>query len=81
MLMSEASNMALKFLTQGGVYLSGGFLSSNKDILLDNRIKLFEKFIDKGRFKNILENIPLILLTQNDIGARGSAIYSTRFQS
>ena len=56
----EAGNLALKTLSFGGVYLTGGILKKNRDFLTN--LKLLEGFRSKGRVSEILHKIPIYLI-------------------
>jgi glucokinase len=60
-LASEAGNLALKVLATGGVYMAGGVAVHLVDVLKDPRF--METFARKGRFKNLMERIPIHLVT------------------
>ena len=74
---SAAGNAALVTLPHGGIYLLGGI-----SIVLENMIKsnnIFMKaFTDKGRFKDVLKNIPIFLIKTDDLGTRGCFEYARR---
>jgi glucokinase len=60
-LASEAGNLALKVLATGGVYLAGGVALHLLDALKEPRF--LERFTRKGRFKELMERIPLHVIT------------------
>jgi len=60
-LASEASNLALKVLATGGVYLAGGVALHLLDALKDPRF--METFGRKGRFKDLVGRIPVHVIT------------------
>jgi glucokinase len=60
-LASEAGNLALKVLATGGVYLAGGVALHLLDGLKDPRF--LQGFTRKGRFKELMERIPVHLIT------------------
>jgi glucokinase len=70
---SEASNCALKFLSKGGVYLGGGIppkiLPKLKEPIF------FEGFVDKGRFRELLEGIPIRVILDDKASLKGAAHY------
>src|SRR5882672_8413457 len=60
-LASEAGNLALKVLATGGVYLAGGIA-----LRVSKRLEAPEfarRFRNKGRFKELMERIPLHVIT------------------
>jgi glucokinase len=60
-LASEAGNLALKVLATGGLYLAGGVALHLLDGLKDPRF--LQGFTKKGRFKELMERIPVHLIT------------------
>ena len=70
---SVSGNLALTALTDGGLYLGGGIVPQ---ILPKLKERHFMKaFVNKGRFKNLLENIPVRVML-NDRAALTGAAYS-----
>jgi glucokinase len=67
---SEAGNMALQCLARGGVYLAGGIAAKNIARFTDG--KFIEAFVRKGRFRKLLETIPVDLVTRQDVGLIGA---------
>lgn len=69
---AAAGNLALTGLTKGGVYIGGGIPPK-----LLWRIKedaFMNAFTGKGRFKGIMEKIPVNLILNNNAGLLGAAI-------
>ena len=60
-LASEAGNLALKVLATGGVYIAGG-IAVHLSAALSNP-RFLETFTRKGRFKDLMERIPVHLIT------------------
>ena len=60
-LASEAGNLALKVLATGGVYLAGGVALHLAKLL--QRPQFVESFTRKGRFKDLMERMPIHLIT------------------
>jgi glucokinase len=60
-LASEAGNLALKVLATGGVYIAGGVALHLVNALQEP--KFMQAFIRKGRFKDLMERIPIQLIT------------------
>jgi len=60
-LASEAGNLALKVLATGGVYMAGGIAVHLLEVLKDPRF--MQTFTRKGRFKDLMERIPIHLIT------------------
>ena len=70
---AEAGNMALKVLATGGVYLGGGIPPR---ILPALKQKVFmQAFLNKGRFSDLLNNIPVYVILNPKIALIGAAFY------
>jgi glucokinase len=67
---SEAGNMALRVLAKGGVYLAGGIAAKNIERFTDGRF--VEAFLRKGRFRPLLETIPVDLIMNEKVGLMGA---------
>jgi glucokinase len=67
-----AGNVALLFLALGGVYLGGGIAPKVLERLKDP--KLFHAaFVDKGRLRPVMEQIPVRVVLDDRVGMRGAA--------
>jgi glucokinase len=60
-LASEASNLAVRVLATGGIYLAGGVVVHTLGVLLD--LGFMESFRRKGRFTELMERIPIHVIT------------------
>ena len=60
-LASEAANLALKVLATGGVYIAGGVALHLLTLL--QQPQFIETFNTKGRFKELVERIPIHVIT------------------
>jgi glucokinase len=60
-LASEAGNLALKILATGGVYLAGGIAIHVVKLL--QTPQFLETFTRKGRFKDLMERMPIHIIT------------------
>jgi glucokinase len=63
--------MALRVLARGGVYLAGGIAAKNIDRFTDGRF--CEAFVRKGRFRDLVESIPVDLILNEAVGLIGAA--------
>ncbi len=70
-LAGEASNMALKVLATGGVFLGGGIPPRMLNLLQTDRF--IARFADKGRFTNLLHKMPLQVICNPQTALLGAA--------
>jgi glucokinase len=71
---AEAGNIALKFLTLGGLYIGGGI--APKLIERMKKGSFITSFTDKGRFKGLLETIPIYVILNDLTALLGAAAYA-----
>lgn len=67
---AEAGNMALRVLARGGVFLAGGIQAKNVDWFTDGRF--LEAFLRKGRFRALMETMPVDLIVNEEVGLIGA---------
>lgn len=67
---SEAGNLALRVLARGGVFLAGGIAAKNRQWFTDGRF--VEAFLRKGRFRDLLETVPVDLIVNEQVGLIGA---------
>lgn len=70
-LAGEASNMALKVLSTGGVYLGGGIPPRLLNLLQTGRF--ISEFSEKGRFTKLLRGMPLQVICNPQTALLGAA--------
>ncbi len=70
---SECGNVALKFLSLGGVYLGGGIAPKNLDAI--NPEHFMKSFTSKGRFAELLSTIPVKVILNDNISLQGCIQY------
>jgi glucokinase len=68
---AEAGNLALKSLSTGGIYLGGGIPPRILDQL--KQAYFLEAVNNKGRFKDLLSNIPIHVILNARAGLLGAA--------
>jgi len=75
----EAGNLALKILATGGVFLGGGIPPR---ILTELRQSNFiDAFVSKGRFHDLLENVPVKIICRKDTAILGVAYDGLRMMA
>lgn len=67
----EASNLAVKCVSRSGVYLGGGIAPRILPWLTKN---FMTGFLDKGRFANMLSEMPVYVIVDKMNGLKGAAI-------
>ena len=73
---AEAGNAALRVLARGGVFLAGGIAAKNQRFFTDGRF--MAAFLRKGRFRELLAQMPVDLITDEKVGLRGAAEMARR---
>lgn len=68
---AEASNLALKTMSIGGVFLGGGI--PPKILPLLRRPLFLESFLNKGRLRSLLETMPINVVLNDETALLGSA--------
>lgn len=72
-LAAEAGNMALKTLSTGGIYLGGGLPPRILPFLEDP--EFMRIFQSKGRFSEMLSDVPVHVILNNKVALLGAATY------
>jgi len=67
---AEAGNLALKTLAVGGVLVCGAI--ANKMLPVLQRGAFHAAFLDKGRFRALLEKVPVAVVVDGDVGIKGA---------
>jgi glucokinase len=70
---AEAGNLALKVMAMGGVYLGGGIPPKILNKLKDGTF--MASFVNKGRFADMLAQIPVYVILNDQTALFGSACY------
>ena len=68
---AEASNLALKILATGGLFLGGGI--SPKILPKLTAPAFMQTFLDKGRMRPLVETMPVYVITNDKAGLLGAA--------
>jgi glucokinase len=71
---SEAGNLALKFLSTGGVFVGGGI--APKILPLLKRGTFMQSFVAKGRYSSLLEQMPVDVILDDRCALIGAAHYA-----
>ena len=71
---AEAGNAALKFMSLGGLYIGGGIAPRILESL--KKGPFLSSFLDKGRFRKLLETIPIRVVLNDDTALIGAAAYA-----
>lgn len=67
---AQAGNLALTCLARGGVYIAGGI--APKMIQRLSQGDFMRAFCDKGRFKSLMEGLPVKIVLNSDVGLQGA---------
>lgn len=73
---AEAGNLALKLLPYGGLYIAGGIAPKILPLIQQDRFML--NFTQKGRMRQLLEDIPVYVVLNQQVGLIGAAICAAR---
>jgi len=73
---SCAGDLAYTYLPYGGFYVAGGIAPKLIDQIADGRF--MRAFGDKGRLSVILNNIPVYVVLNTDVGLQGAAFFASR---
>jgi glucokinase len=73
---AEAGNLALKLLPHGGLYIAGGI--APKILPLMQKSSFLLNFTQKGRMRSILEEIPVHIILNQQVGLIGAALCAAR---
>jgi glucokinase len=73
---AEAGNLALKLLPYGGLYVAGGIATKILPLLQQDRFLL--NFTQKGRMRSLLEDIPVHIVLNQQVGLIGAALHAAR---
>jgi glucokinase len=74
---AEVGNLALKLIPRGGLYIAGGIAPKILPLLHD---KTFLRILkSKGRVSPILEDIPIHVVLNPEVGLIGAMLYAASF--
>jgi glucokinase len=72
----EAGNLALKFLSLGGVYIAGGIAPHIVNIMKES--SFVSSFLSKGRFSGLLRKVPIKIILNERAPLLGAAYFSRK---
>lgn len=67
---AEAGNFALKSLPRAGLYIAGGLATRMMERM---RARFLRAFLAKGRMRGVLEDVPVHVVLDPQVGLRGAA--------
>ena len=70
---AETGNLALKLLSYGGIYIAGGIAGKILPLMQDGRF--LDTFKAKGRVSTLIEEIPVHIVLNSQVGLVGSVLY------
>lgn len=73
---AEAGNLALKLLPYGGLYIAGGIAPKILPLIQNSNFLL--NFTQKGRMRSLLEDIPVYIILNQQVGLIGAALSAAR---
>jgi glucokinase len=73
---AEAGNLALKLLPYGGLYIAGGIAPKILPLIQDG--SFLTNFTQKGRMGSLLEEIPVLMILNQQVGLIGAALSASR---
>lgn len=73
---AETGNLALKMLSLGGIYIGGGIAPSLKELMKTG--SFLRSFVDKGRFRSLLESIPVYVVLNDDASLLGAVYFASK---
>ena len=71
---SATGNCALNFMATGGIFIGGSIAA--KIVPLMQHPAFMDSFLDKGRMKSLLADMPVKIITNDDAGLIGAARYT-----
>ncbi|MGF1481596.1 MAG: glucokinase [Cyanophyceae cyanobacterium] len=71
---AEIGNLALKLLPYGGIYIAGGIAAKILPLMQEERF--LTAFKQKGRLSVLLEQIPINVIVNPQVGLIGSVLYA-----
>lgn len=76
---AEAGNLALKVWATQGVYVAGGIAPKILEKLKDGTF--ISAFFDKGRFRSVMETLPVYVVLDDKTAMKGAARYASKLSA
>lgn len=76
---AEAGNVALRSLALGGIYIGGGIVPKIVDLIEID--EFLTSFRNKGRFRELLERIPVYIILEEKAALYGAASYALEYKN
>ncbi len=76
---AEAGNLAIKLLSYGGVYIAGGIAAKILPLMQDGTF--LNAFKDKGRVSPLLDDMPVHIVLNPQVGLMGSVLYALQLRT
>ncbi len=73
---AEAGNLALKLLPYGGLYVAGGIAAKIMPLIKTGGF--LSAFTNKGRMRQLLEQVPVHIVLNPQVGLIGAALHAAR---
>eukprot|EP00827_Trimyema_finlayi_P001634 TRINITY_DN1675_c0_g1_i2.p2 TRINITY_DN1675_c0_g1~~TRINITY_DN1675_c0_g1_i2.p2 ORF type:complete len:147 (+),score=53.71 TRINITY_DN1675_c0_g1_i2:63-503(+) len=77
MIATELSNIGVITLCYSGLYLVGSLINSIKDYMMASD-KFFKTYMNKDKMIPVVQNIPIIVVTEEDLGLFGAFVDAQR---
>jgi len=74
---AETGNLALKLLPYGGIYIAGGIVTKNLNLIKQG--EFLRAFSQKGRMTSLMENFPIHVILNPKVGLMGAAFVATKY--
>lgn len=75
---AEVGGAAIKFIPTGGLYIVGGLTENNMKYIEGEDSLFMKAYRDKGRVSKVLDDIPLFVVLNEDLGLRGARVCAQR---
>jgi len=73
---AQAGNLALTVMPKAGLYIAGGIAAKNLELL--EQAEFMTAFLNKGRMRVLLENIPVRVILDPEVGLNGARLLASK---